>query len=159
MSTLKNLVNESTNIKNELIACYNNLKNNLISKGVQYSESDKLFDMVEKVGAIEAGGKWANGSFTIDYNNRITSTKSFTINCDFTPRMFFVRLNTVYCAREVTKNVFISNLFSTTINEDTTYYITLRVSNISSTNFTISVEKNYANATNLRDGLTWYAFE
>ena len=30
MATLKNLVDETTNIKNELVECHSNLKNNII---------------------------------------------------------------------------------------------------------------------------------
>ena len=159
MATLKNLVDETTNIKNELVTCHANLKANLIDKGVEVLVTDKLLSLSNKVGEIELGKKWASGSFTFDYNNRITNTKSFSINCDFVPTIFFVKLDNVYCAREVTRNVLISNLFSTTINEDDTYYIKLRVTDLSKTNFTINFEYNYANATNLREGLTWYAFE
>lgn len=34
MSTLKQLVDETTNIKNELITCHSNLKGNLIEKAL-----------------------------------------------------------------------------------------------------------------------------
>ena len=159
MATLKNLVNEITNIKNELVTCYANLKNNLTEKGVDCNSSDKLLSLANKVGEIELGKKWASGSFTFDYNNRITNTKSFSINCDFVPTIFFVKLDNVHCAREVTRNILISNLFSTTVNEDETYFIKLRVTDLSETNFTIKFERNYADATDIREGITWYAFE
>ncbi len=35
MATLKQLVDETANIKNELIACHTDLKTNLIDKGVE----------------------------------------------------------------------------------------------------------------------------
>lgn len=62
MATLKNLVDETTNIKNELITCHTNLKNNLIEKGVVCGNSDKLLSLVDKVKKIELGKKWASGS-------------------------------------------------------------------------------------------------
>ena len=52
MSTLKELVNETTNIKDELVTCHTNLKNNLITKGVECSDADKLLSLVNKVGEI-----------------------------------------------------------------------------------------------------------
>ena len=52
MATLKQLVDETTNIKNELKTCHTNLKNNLIAKGVECSDADKLLSLVNKVGEI-----------------------------------------------------------------------------------------------------------
>ena len=53
MATLKSLVDETTNIKDELKACHSNLKNNLIAKGVECSDTDKISALVDKVNAIE----------------------------------------------------------------------------------------------------------
>ena len=50
MATLKKLVDETTNIKDELVTCHTNLKNNLITKGVECSDADKLLSLVNKVG-------------------------------------------------------------------------------------------------------------
>ena len=52
MATLKNLVDETTNIKNELVECYTNLKNNLIAKGVECSDIDKMPTLIDKVASI-----------------------------------------------------------------------------------------------------------
>ena len=49
MATLKSLVDETTNIKNELVECHNNLKNNLIEKGVECSDTDKMPSLIDKV--------------------------------------------------------------------------------------------------------------
>ena len=49
MATLKSLVDETTNIKDELIECHNNLKNNLIKKGVECSNSDKMPSLIDEV--------------------------------------------------------------------------------------------------------------
>ena len=53
MSTLKKLVDETTNIKDEIITCHANLKTNLINKGVECSDTDKLLSLVGKVGDYE----------------------------------------------------------------------------------------------------------
>lgn len=49
MATLKNLVDETTNIKNELVTCHSNLKNNLTAKGVECSDTDKISSLIDKV--------------------------------------------------------------------------------------------------------------
>ena len=53
MATLKNLVDETTNVKNELVVCYSNLKNNLIKKGVECSDTDKMSSLIDRVGKIK----------------------------------------------------------------------------------------------------------
>ena len=49
MATLKSLVNETSNIKNELVECHTNLKNKLTQKGVECNSSDKLPALINKV--------------------------------------------------------------------------------------------------------------
>ena len=73
MATLKSLVDETTNIKNELVKCYSNLKSNLISKGVECSESDKISILINKINGITLGKKWASGIGLMS-----TSTTSYT---------------------------------------------------------------------------------
>ena len=53
MATLKKLVNETTNIKNELAVCYSNLKNNLSDKGVECSATDKMLNLINKINYIQ----------------------------------------------------------------------------------------------------------
>ena len=56
MATLKNLVDETTNIKNELVTCHSNLYNALIEKGVDIlpTDSKKMSNLIEKVKSIKA---------------------------------------------------------------------------------------------------------
>ena len=75
MATLKSLVNETTNIKNELKTCHTNLKDNLISKGVECSDTDKMSSLIDKVANIALGKKWASGVTTSS-----SSQKSFSRN-------------------------------------------------------------------------------
>lgn len=53
MATLEELVNEVTTIKNELKTCHTNLKNNLVSKGITVSSTDKMSSLINKVANIE----------------------------------------------------------------------------------------------------------
>jgi hypothetical protein len=52
MATLKSLVDETTNIKDELVECHTNLKNNLIAKGVECSDNDKMLSLIDRVEEI-----------------------------------------------------------------------------------------------------------
>ena len=49
MATLKSLVDETSNIKDELVECHTNLKNNLIVKGVECSDNDKMSNLIDKI--------------------------------------------------------------------------------------------------------------
>ena len=71
MATLKQLVDETTKIKNELKTCHANLKNNLIEKGVDCNSSDKLLSLANKVGEIELGKKWVSGSTSSSGNRTL----------------------------------------------------------------------------------------
>ena len=53
MATLKQLVDETTNIKNELKTCHTNLKNNLIEKGVEVQNDAKIGDLIGNVKNIQ----------------------------------------------------------------------------------------------------------
>lgn len=49
MTTLKSLVDETTNIKNEIVKCHSNLSSILTSKNVEVTEEDKMSDLIGKV--------------------------------------------------------------------------------------------------------------
>lgn len=86
MSTLKQLVDETTNIKNELKTCHTNLKNNLIEKGVECSDTDKLLSLVGKVGEIELGKKWASGEHIVNFPSTFVYSVEIDLsNLSFTP--------------------------------------------------------------------------
>ena len=78
MSTLKQLVDETTNIKNELITCHANLKSNLIEKGGECSDTDKLLSLVDKIERIQTGKKFISG---IAYQNS-NNSKLFNTVCE-----------------------------------------------------------------------------
>ena len=102
MSTLKQLVNETSNIKDEIITCHANLKNNLIEKGVECSDTDKLLSLVGKVGEIETV-KYATGRLYDGFSHyRSTSSTPATVTklifsapLDFEPTNIILRFNYV----------------------------------------------------------------
>lgn len=53
MTTLKSLVDETTNIKNELKTCHTNLENNLVAKGVEVGSDEKLSNLIDYVAKLE----------------------------------------------------------------------------------------------------------
>ena len=77
MATLKSLVDETTNIKNELVECHTNLKNNLIAKGVECSEDDKMSSLVDKIDSIVVSDNAIAGE----------SIQLFNYTCDGTMRI------------------------------------------------------------------------
>lgn len=50
--TLKNKVQEIDNIKNDIVSCYTNLKNILISKNVEIDERDKLRNLIDRISKL-----------------------------------------------------------------------------------------------------------
>ena len=73
MATLKSLVDETSNIKNELVECHTNLKNSLIAKGVECSDTDKMSSLINKV------GKLTNNNAV--YGVRVNETNSNPSTC------------------------------------------------------------------------------
>ena len=112
MSTLKELVNETTNIKNELVACHTNLKNNLIDKGVVCSSTDKLLSLVDKVGEVETV-KYASGKIykTLTYDHTYvdkppTEVKiPFNAPLDFIPKTVIITVNNMWSGLSANKTV------------------------------------------------------
>lgn len=96
MSTLKQLVDETTNIKNELKTCHANLKNNLIEKGIECSDTDKLLSLVNKVGEIELGKKWASGEHIVNFPSTFVYSVEIDLsNLSFTPSVVVCELKNI----------------------------------------------------------------
>ena len=77
MATLKTLVDETTNIKNELIICYSVLKNMLIRKEVAIEEDSKLIDLIDKVNPLSNGFKVVAGE-DFDFYYSATEVRTST---------------------------------------------------------------------------------
>ena len=97
MTTLKQLVNETTNIKNELTRCYDNLRANLTNKYVEVSNNDKLSSLISKVLDINtykkiAGTEKVYMSDSNEYSSSNTSSfeklKTYEINDNFESARF-----------------------------------------------------------------------
>ena len=156
MATLKSLVNETTNIKNELIECYSNLKSNLIQKEVECSEDDKFSSLIEKINEISVGRKWASGEDTLSHKNTgVYKLYSKTINnLEFVPSLVFCYSKHLFGDASVNylKGVAVSNLG----------YLSMYMANasanivISDNSFTLNVSTQ-GNVGSLP--FTWYAFE
>lgn len=96
MSTLKQLVDETTNIKNELKTCHTNFKNNLIEKGIECSDTDKLLSLVGKVGEIELGKKWASGEHIVNFPSTFVYSVEIDLsNLSFTPSVVVCELKNI----------------------------------------------------------------
>ena len=69
MATLKSLVDETTNIKNELKSCHTNLKNNLVNKGVSIASTDKLSTLVDKINNLGIKINKQSGELSLNDTN------------------------------------------------------------------------------------------
>lgn len=78
MTTLKSLVDETTKIKDELVTCYTNLKNNLVAKGVECGSKEKMSTLIGKVGDVKVIPNVIAGDSTVIFGTieRIGSTSS-----------------------------------------------------------------------------------
>ena len=157
MATLKNLVDETTNIKNELVICHSNLKNNLIKKGVECSDTDKMSSLIDKINEISleslGGRKWASG--ILNYT-RDTDVASITIahNSDFTPTLAFVIFELYWTSEVTCAYVGVSNLGTmSTYNGYTTATTLNLILNDSTITF------SYNKTGSMKGNLYWYVFE
>lgn len=164
MATLKNLVDETTNIKNELLVCYTDLKNNLIEKGVDCNSSDKLLSLANKVGEIELGKKWASGEYIVNF----TSTFVYSIEIDlsnlsFTPSVIVCvlenmkvwnttgGLSIINPVLKNSKTVSVTDTYSNSTSCSCSFY---------SNKIAITPYKSLArNSTSQEAKVIWYAYE
>ena len=69
MATLKNLVDETTTIKDELVTCHSNLKNNLTEKGIECSDADKMSSLIDRVRNIATAHFTVGDDVTVHTDN------------------------------------------------------------------------------------------
>ena len=84
MATLKSLVDETTTIKDELVTCHSNLKNNLTEKGIECSDADKMSSLIDKVNYIQQSYNVVAGDDVVLYefsdNSHNIYQKTYTYN-------------------------------------------------------------------------------
>lgn len=162
MATLKNLVDGTTNIKNELVACHTNLKNNLSAKGVECSDNDKMSSLIDKVANIETGKKWASGTLSSLSVN--SSGATIPLNLNFTPSILIIYISIVsWTANGGLRNFYVTNLNPTTIISGASggNQSVIEIRNVTSASCTIIPYKTQG-TTSYQPNLTvnaWYAFE
>ena len=96
MATLKNLVDETTNIKNELISYHSDFKNNLVDKGVEVLETYKIGDLINSIKDLK------NYNFPVE-GLTVTTTEAFiskgsdldTVTPDFLTGFYRIPNNTL----------------------------------------------------------------
>ena len=131
MATLKSLVDETGNIKDELKTCHINLKNNLIAKGVECSDSDKMLSLINKVDYIEgylftdieSEKEITLSTFIPSNTNAIQSVGKFTEFCSI-KSIIKGKCNIVINCRNTNDNYKGSIKIVINDNEASTFYIT-----------------------------------
>lgn len=157
MSNLKELVNETTNIKNELVACHTNLKNNLIEKEIECSNNDKMLNLISKIRNIELGKKWAKGTGTFSHSDNIDLTVN---NLSFNPSIIILKYtmpkgSVISCfSKDFDKTIMVGG-YTTQVS---LYQIKPSVVTITSNGFSVlppNSDNYYAGIRNCE----WYTFE
>ena len=172
MATLKSLVDETTNIKNELKICHTNIKNNLVEKGVECSDSDKLLSLVDKVNLVPVK-KIATGVIpeTISTSAGSKTFQEFIINTnlDFIPSKILLYVHNVsyeydkeYLLNSIISSEYCydeSNYFSL-IKQGTTACAMVYISNITKDSFSIFLKNGYSSyRAKLWTPMKWHACE
>lgn len=173
MATLKQLVDETTNIKNDIVTCHTNLKNNLIDKGVECSEADKMQTLVDKVKEIEVGHKIATGAYSSEVVISSTGYSKVRINTSlsFVPSQIILNTGnyrrystggTVASTGDLTNNVLVDSSvskdsFATTKIATSGIITDFYITNITESGFDfyykINIASYYVKLTNMK----WYA--
>lgn len=114
-SSLKEFVNHIDNVGKDVDYLRYNLKNNLIKKGVECSDTDKMSNLIDKVNDIQL-----KKNISLDVDISIQANGDFILNysLDFIPSFIFCCLDSLYMATskgtygyESTANkIFISNI-------------------------------------------------
>lgn len=166
---MSSLSTELNNMADELVQCHTNLKNNLIEKGVECSDADKMSNLIDKIPSIPLGKKYASGTLSTlrVYNNNKFATVS--LNLSFTPSQIFFTFDeadTSLDAQKI-KNITISNVISPSsskgyvveISNQYSVSVNLYIADITKTSFNLYMEwLGNARYMDFR-GITWYAYE
>ena len=166
MTTLKTLVDETTNIKNELKSCHSNLSTALTEKGVICETNDKMQSLIDKISNIELGVKFSSGKSKGTFNMNKSSSgyeqTSYTIsiNLDFKPSNLFVLIPTFTYANGEHKNITLHNSNITQVSYGNMNCAYLKLSSITKKSFVLTLDSSNSNlgVTDLTE-LRWYAFE
>ena len=147
------LVSELNNIADELVECHTNLKNNLIVKGVECSDNDKMSNLIDKVANIELGKKWASGSTTTTITNSTSSTTTICSALPFKPSLAFVMLKTQHGVYSPCSNVVFTNLVQSIISNASNGLCIINSDN------SLSLQRYDRNGISGSISIDWYAFE
>lgn len=142
-STLKELVDETTVIKDELVNCRNTLKTNLNNKGVDTTSLNKINDLISSIPNMPVK-RWASG--TGNYSSYILTVN----NLEFKPSHIFVKTD---C------KCFYSTFFSETesyiVDSNSSYRKVITITKEGDFYFF----KIFCSAFSSSGGVTWVAFE
>ena len=163
MATLKSLVDETTNIKNEIVECCDNLKDILVNKDISCDNTDKLSTLIDKVGDIELGKKWASGTFPAYRPSGNVSSYKITINTNlqFTPSVIIFITKGIWThSLQWNTNLVVTNLAKTTlkVSTDKSTTASYSIENITNNSFDFVFSTTASHNAQYQEG-TWYAFE
>lgn len=114
MANLKELVDEITNIKNELVTCHATLANTLTNKSIDVLETDKVLDLISKAGNLLNPIISYGDDIVYSTNN---TTASNINNLSYIKLRTFNTFNTLSNAQYKIKSVKFSTSLSTNLQD------------------------------------------
>lgn len=166
-STLKELVDETTVIKNDLVSCRNTLKTNLSDKGVDTSALNKMGELINSIPSMPVkvfakGTCSVNLNFVGDSSVEREKINHINTNLNFVPSEIIVKL---YLLESSTSAWVYENFRISSKEKARIYYfsnpgIRFEIRNITKTGFDIVTVIEGSSLKVVRAYATeWYAFE
>ena len=159
-SSLVDTVEHVKNVNDEIYFLKAKLENNLIEKGIECSDTNKMSSLIDKITNIELGIKWASGNLGTYFNsnnNRVWSSVTVEMNLSFIPSTIFIFIDYI---NSMTETAFIiSNIYANSDNQcTTTPYIHFYINQVDSQSFNLNYKMN-GTVNKKAYILSWYAFE
>lgn len=123
MSTLKELVDETSSIKTDIVTCHSNLKEKLVEKGAEVSDSDKMLTLINKIDDLS--------SVNVEYGAELPATakeNTIFIVTDVEPNKIYLEENT---PESLVNNDFYIKIRSTDAGNDKYFYVDSNKTNLS----------------------------
>ena len=132
-------------------------KTNMMNSGVTVESGDKFKILIDKIATMAGEGgnkgiKFAEGSIP---TTRVSGTRNFTIDIDFTPTYFFVHGDVYYQPSGGSINIAATNVLLTSSSQFVARYASVTLSNVTNIGFTISTSGTVYSS--YMDVDKWYA--
>ena len=156
------LVSELNSVADDLKTCYDNLKNILVSKYVEFSSSDKLLDLINKIGELKIQTSIpiaGTDNLLYQYSDEVTNTTtSEKLMCEYLHEGSDGTLKLSISLRGIA-NYYNYAVIRITRNGNKTIYTTLENTKNTYTNYSCNIDvlKDDKISVHIKSGTNGYA--